>query len=404
MDRVARPRLTPWTSGEFGPLVSRRGAVRPPRTRAAPPGRCRRKWSLDAGRKERERDHERLRNLISRPVAEAANLAPADDAGLAWSAASLRARHPGKPHRLSLTVTAGDPSSLGVALVDSGAGGKRPRVLLDACASGPPILKEGPSVTFSWLVWPDTAEPLLIVLNRNPSASVRLGSVRLTELDVLPSPPVVRTPNTPETRTVGLYLTGANALDRFGGGGGEPGLNDDLAAARNLVGYASSCGASLVVLSERLADRAVRRALRGQAAEDSTGPDRLELVLRLLGREGSSAWLELDLQDKDALPGLPPPDSARGTSNGARARGSPGPGRRTRVSSAAPRGPQGDETPRRRGAAAAGRRLSLDRPPHPAWSWSDAPGNSGHRHGRRDLRPVRAGDVWTRNRGGTARL
>ncbi len=271
---------------------------------------------FDAGRKEREREHERLKNLISRPVAEAANLAPADDAGLAWSAASLRARHPSKPHRLSLTVTAGDPTSLGVAVVDSGAGGKRPRVLLDACASGPPILKEGPAVTFSWLVWPDTAEPLLIVLNRNPSASVRLGSARLTELDVLPAPPVVRTPNTPETRTVGLYLTGANALDRFGGSGGEPGLNDNLAAARNLVGYASCSGASLVVLSERLADRTVRRALRGQVAEDSTGPDRLELVLRLLGREGSSAWLELDLQDRDALPGLPPPDSVEALQTG----------------------------------------------------------------------------------------
>ena len=271
---------------------------------------------LDAGRKERERDHERLRNLISRPVAEAANLEPADDGGLAWSAASLRARHPGRPHRLSLTVIAGDPSSLGVALVDSGAGGKRPRILLDACASGPPILKQGPAVTFSWLVWPDTAEPLLIVLNRNSSASVRLGSARLTELDGLPPPPVVRMPNTPDTRTVGLYLTGANALDRFGGGGGEQGLSDDLAAARNLVNYTSSCGASLVVLSERLADRAVRRALRGQVSEDSTGPDRLELVLRLLGRQGSSAWLELDLQDDDALPGLPPPDSVEALRTG----------------------------------------------------------------------------------------
>jgi hypothetical protein len=153
------------------------------------------------------------------------------------------------------------------------------------------------------------------VLNRNPSSSVRLGSARLTELDVLPAPPVIRAPNTPATRTVGLYLSGANALDRFGGGG-EPGLSDDLAAARNLVGYVNSCGASLVVLSERLADRAVRRALRGQVTEDSTGPDRLDLVLKLLGRQGSSAWLELDLQDKDALPGLPPPDSVEALRTG----------------------------------------------------------------------------------------
>ena len=50
---------------------------------------------LDAGRKERERD--RLRNLIGRTAAEVSNLGPADDSGLAWSAVGLRAPIPTNP-------------------------------------------------------------------------------------------------------------------------------------------------------------------------------------------------------------------------------------------------------------------------------------------------------------------
>ena len=136
---------------------------------------------LEAGRKDRDR--ERLRKWISRTVAESANLGPADDTGMAWSTVGLRVAHADKPHRLTLTVTGGDPSALGVGMLDPGATSGRPRLLLDACASGPPILKDGPPVTFSYLVWPDTTEPLLVVLNRNSSGPVRLGTVKLTELD-----------------------------------------------------------------------------------------------------------------------------------------------------------------------------------------------------------------------------
>ena len=269
--------------------------------------------TLDAGKREHERD--RLRNLISRPVTEAGNLGPADDSGLAWSALGLKVVHPDRPHRLTVTITGGDPSALGVAMIDAAGTGSRPRILLDACASGPPILEHGPPASFSWLVWPDTAEPLLVLLNRNPSASVRVGSVKVAELDGLPPPPPARLPNPPAARSLGLYLTGPGALDRFGGGG-EAGLNDPLESARNLVNYLTFCGASLVVLPDRLAEREVRRSLRGQADEDCTGPDRLDLSLRLVRRQGYSSWLELNLEAKDALPGLPPPDSVEALQRG----------------------------------------------------------------------------------------
>ena len=262
---------------------------------------------LDAGRKERER--ERLRNLIGRTAAEVSNLGPAEDSGLAWSAVGLRVSHPDQPHRLTVTVAGGDPSALGVALVDPGGEDKSPRVLLDACVSGPPILKEGPPASFSWLVWPDSPEPQVVFLNRNASSAVRLGSVKLVELDKVPAAPPVRLPKSPATRTMGLYLTGSHPLDRFGGGG-ESGLADNLEIARNLVSYVSYCSASMVVLPERLSERPGRRALKGQAEEDSTGPDQLDVVLRLLHRQGHGAWLELNLDGQGGLPGLPPPDSA----------------------------------------------------------------------------------------------
>jgi hypothetical protein len=266
----------------------------------------------EAGKRERERD--RLRSLIGHSVSEAGNLGPADDSGLSWSAVGLKAAHPDRPHRLSVTITGGDPSALGVALVGSGAGG-RPRILLDACASGPPILNQGPQATFSWLVWPDADEPVVLLLNRKSSASIRVGTVRLTELDDLPLPPPARLPGTPSTRSLGLYLATAGALDRFGGAG-ETGLNDALEAARNLVNYLTLCGASLVVLPEALTERQMRRALKGQADEDSIGPDRLDLSLRLIRRQGYAGWLELGLEGRDALPGLPPPDSVEALRHG----------------------------------------------------------------------------------------
>jgi hypothetical protein len=266
---------------------------------------------LEASRRERERD--RLRNWIPRTVAEAANLAAADESELAWSAVSLRVAHPNKPHRLTVTVVGGDPAALGVALIDVGTAARRSRVLLDACAAGPPVLKDSPPATFSWVVWPDTSDPVLLALNRNTSSSVRLGTVKLHELDLVPSSP--RAAAAPPARAVGIYLAGAHALDRFGGAG-EAGLSDAREMARNLVTYMESCGATMVILSEQLRDGQTRRRLHGQLEENAAGPDTLDVVLRLLQLKGYSAWLELTLDDRDPLPGLPAPDSMEALGQG----------------------------------------------------------------------------------------
>src|SRR5262249_35254196 len=155
----------------------------------------------------------------------------------------------------------------------------RPRVLLDACASGPPVLEEGPPLSFSWLVWPDSSENVLVLVNRSPDAAVRLGAITLTELDELPGPPTIREPDATAARSLGRYPAGPHALDRCGG---DAGPGDAWPASTNLVAYLACCGATAVVVPESLSDRSDRRALDGQAEEDTSRPDRLDVLRRVL--------------------------------------------------------------------------------------------------------------------------
>ncbi len=256
-----------------------------------------------------------LRGWISRAGSEAAQLGPVDASGLAWSAVGLRVAHPGRPHRLTLKVAAGQPSAVGVALVGVGAAaaGVRPRLLLDACASGPPVAVDGPAATFSWLVWPGSADPVLVLSNRSSAGVVQVGTVTLTELAEIPSGPAIDEPKGTLARVLGLYLGGPDPLERFGASA-DPGLADVLGASRNLGAYLGSCGASAVVLPETLADRDRRAALDGTATEDAIGPDRLDLTLRVLATRKVATWLELAFNG--ALPGLPDPGSDEALARG----------------------------------------------------------------------------------------
>jgi len=283
------------------------------RSPASPPGRF--AWAVPPQALIEPSRRDRLRGWIMRTGAEAARLDPADASGLAWTAVGLRVAHPERPHRLTLKVKGGEPAALAVALIEpaSGGPGSPPRLLLDACASGPPILQEGPPATFTWLVWPTAAEMVLILLNRSSEAEVQLGTVTVTELDDLPLAGFLSDPRSTAGRTLGLYLSGSHALEPFGGG---PASRDSLVIARNLTRYLGYCGASAVVLPEELADRSTRRALGGQADEDSTGPDRLAVVRRVLARQGFSLWLELSFEGSAALPGLPRADSPEAARRG----------------------------------------------------------------------------------------
>ncbi len=254
-----------------------------------------------------------VRGLIAGSPTEIANLGAPDNSGLAWTALGLKVPRPGRPHRLTVKVTAGHPEALGVALLEPNGPGKPARVALDVCASGLPILPDGKPETFSWLVWPDVSEPVVVLVNRCANASVQLGSVTLTELgETLPAAAVSEPEARP--RSLGLFLPGPSALERFGPLGDETTPGDPLGMAQHLASYLTYCGASSVVVPEELSDRPQRQGLHGQAAEDALGPDRLDLLLRLLGRLNVNAWLELSLNGP--LPGLPNPGSAEALNRG----------------------------------------------------------------------------------------
>lgn len=279
------------------------------RATAAEPGKA---WSVPDAALVEAHLRDRLRGWIVRGENESANLGAAEASGLAWSAFGLRVPHPGRPHRLTVTVVGGHPSALGIALIAPATeSGGRPRIVLDACASSPPILEGGAPTTFSWLVWPDAAEPVLVAVNRGSNSPVRLGAVELKELADVPRGPALIEPPGDPGRGLGLVVGGPRGLDRFGGGDGPA---DPLIQATNLSAYLAHCGASTAVLPEGLADRPARQALDGQAAEDCTGPDRLDLALRVLGRKGLSAWVEARLDGP--LPGLPAPDTAAALARG----------------------------------------------------------------------------------------
>ncbi len=247
--------------------------------------------ALTAATPKETATRDRVFGLIGRGGTEISLLGPVDAQGAAWSSLGMRVTHPGRPHKLTLTMTAGAPDGLGVAMVGPGT---KPRRLLDVRASGPIVKADGPPASFSWLVWPDATDPVLVLVNRAANGPVQLGTATLVELPELPEAPAIESPIAAPSRWLGLALSEVDGLDRFGAtfdGGGT----DAVAASKHFVSYLSTCGATSAVLTERLADRERRRALEGNAAEDCIGPDRLDVALRVLKRYKIATWLELDL-------------------------------------------------------------------------------------------------------------
>ena len=221
--------------------------------------------------------------------------------------------HPGRPHRLTVTVAGGNPSDLAVALLaPRGADGK-PRVLLDAAASGPAVGEDASPFSFSWPVWPDSSEMVLVVVNRSGKAGVRLGVVELRELAADPSPAVLSEVHPEAPRPLALHLAAPGGLDRFGGTV-EAGPDDTWSLASNLAAYVLHCGASTVILPDDLNDRAQRASLDGQADEDASGADRLDVILRVLARKGVTAMLETRFDE--TMPGLSRDDSPEAIAQG----------------------------------------------------------------------------------------
>ena len=261
-------------------------------------------WSLPDGLLVEAPRRERLWTLLGRVGSDLRPLGPADGRGLGWIAAPLNVDRPDRAHRLDLGVVGGDPNGLAVALIAPGA---RPRLLLDARGSGEFVPEGGRPRTLSWNVWPDAAEPVLVVANRNPDRPLWLGDATLVELADEPEPMPIAGPPPGGGRELAVRVADETALERFGGAN-DDGPDDPSSRARHLAAYLGSVGASAVVLPEIGPDRSVRGALEGQAAEDPIGPDLRASMFDSLERSGLSTIVEVATEGV-TLPGLPPSDS-----------------------------------------------------------------------------------------------
>lgn len=241
--------------------------------------------------------------------ADTALMPPAGPDGLPWIALGVHVPHPGRLHRLTLTIADGKPQALGVALIAASDGSRRPeRVLLDATLSTTSETSSDGPLTATWPVWPDTTDPVLVLVNRG-GEPVRLGSMKLEEVAGELPPASLVEPDADPPRHVGLFLPRLADLDRFGPRG------DPVAVARRLSSYLAHLGATTVVLPDSLAaERSRRRALGGQAGSDPIGPDTLEVLLSLLAQSRHQVLLEVDLAGP--LPGLPPRESAEALERG----------------------------------------------------------------------------------------
>ncbi len=83
----------------------------------AGPGRA--EWPVPAEALIEPSRRDRLRGWFTRNGGEAAKLDAADAGGLAWTALGLKVTRPDRPHRLKVQITGGEPSALGVALVET---------------------------------------------------------------------------------------------------------------------------------------------------------------------------------------------------------------------------------------------------------------------------------------------
>ena len=267
----------------------------------------RRDWPVPVSTLAAPGFRERFREWRGRD--DLSTLGASTPSGLAWVAAELKVKRPGRPHRLKVTFPAGQPDSVGVALVaPAKTDGDEERLFLDTLASG--VLAEettGPAEQ-SWLVWPDVDHPVVVICNRSERSDVRVGTIELTEVPEPDRSTESEKGAVGSGRGLALDLTGRHALSRFGGYVPEHAMVDVSARTSNLISYARMTGATAVVLPDRLADRPVRTRLEGQFQEDSTGPDTLQFMLGMLASQGLGSWISLDLSGP--LPGLPLPGSA----------------------------------------------------------------------------------------------
>ena len=100
-----------------------------------------------------------------------------------WQAYPLQGARPGQPHVVEIDLPANTPQQLALRIFEPNAAGKLTAVGPGSIAAVQPwdaSTNNKPStVTYRYLFWPRTNEPVLVVQNADPSTSARYGTVRL---------------------------------------------------------------------------------------------------------------------------------------------------------------------------------------------------------------------------------
>jgi hypothetical protein len=254
----------------------------------------------------------------------------------------LKVSHPGRPHRLELSLSGTTEQAAVCRLLESDGQGKfvplGPQTAISVGAdAGDKQRRENDSTTETYvyrqIFWPNDREPTVLIAGRHADHPIEINRVELYEMgDRLPAAQAAWAPATgrdqsslqPRHRLVGLHLQGPESTRDFGltrlfgapqfFDAGEKRLVDDwqtyLAAGHRLAEYLHYQQHNALLLAV-LADggtiypsRLIEPPLRNDKAHDNNGvpsangegpsqKDVLELYLRLFDREGLALVPEL---------------------------------------------------------------------------------------------------------------
>ena len=235
-------------------------------------------------------------------------LSPDDDNGEPpWEAFRLAVRRPGLPHILEVEYPGDLPQTLGISMVEPNAAGAVVPIGLDSGAytDGQSFDSQPHWERHRLVFWPKTKSPLVLLTNRDPNRSARVGRIRLlTGVDRLP----VRSPLEPiaSERLIAGHMARPLLCENFS----APETVDPqtgrslkdwvtfLEAGRRLIEYlryAGYNGLSMAVAADGSAIypsaflEATPRYDNGvffSTGQDVVRKDVLELLYRLFDREG----------------------------------------------------------------------------------------------------------------------
>ncbi|MBA4019619.1 MAG: hypothetical protein C0483_20840 [Pirellula sp.] len=256
------------------------------------------------------------------PSVDAAGKPPVDD--LSWQAYPLAVARPGTPHFLEIEYPSDVAQSLGVSLVEPNAAGAIVPLGVDqGIALDESDVDSTPRrLTRRFVIWPQTAAPLIVVTNRRTDAPAVFGKLRLLGSRAAPlvprpwtdgDPAALAQAHLPEARAEGRLLAAyydrplfpANfshsaALDEFGDDPTRT-LDDWVTfyeGSRRLVEYLAHSGYNGAIVTVAADGGAIYPSALLQATpryddgvffgsgQDPLRKDVLELLLRMFDREG----------------------------------------------------------------------------------------------------------------------